>query len=61
MIRQEAFAGIRKRLDDERASLQDQIASLVTDNQGQQDDYGVGNHLADDATEVFTGVRFGWF
>jgi DnaK suppressor protein len=57
MIRQEAFVGIRKRLEEERASLRDQIESLVTDNQGQQDDYGVGNHLADDATEVFTRER----
>jgi DnaK suppressor protein len=57
MIRQEAFAGIRRRLEDERASLHDQIDSLLTDNQGQQDDYGVGNHLADDATEVFTRER----
>ena len=57
MIRQEAFTGFRKRLEDERASLRDQIDSLATDNQGQQDDYGVGNHLADDATEVFTRER----
>ena len=57
MIRQEAFAGIRKRLEDERANLRDEIASLVIDNQSQQDDYGVGNHLADDATEVFTRER----
>jgi RNA polymerase-binding transcription factor len=57
MIRQEAFAGIRKRLEDEQANLRDEIASLVIDNQSQQDDYGVGNHLADDATEVFTRER----
>jgi DnaK suppressor protein len=57
MVREERFVGIRKRLEDERASLRDQIESLVADNQGQQDDYGVGNHLADDATEVFTRER----
>jgi RNA polymerase-binding protein DksA len=57
MIRQEAFTGIRKRLEDEQASLRDQIESLGAENQGQQDDYGVGNHLADDATEVFTRER----
>ena len=57
MIRQEAFEEIRKRLEEEHASLRDQIESLVADNQGQQDDYGVGNHLADDATEVFTRER----
>jgi RNA polymerase-binding transcription factor len=57
MIRQEAFAEIRRRLEEERASLRDQIDSLAVDNQNQQDDYGVGNHLADDATEVFTRER----
>jgi DnaK suppressor protein len=57
MIRKEAFAGIRQRLEDERASLLADIESLVIDNQNQQDDYGVGNHLADDATEVFTRER----
>ena len=57
MIRQEAFAGIRTRLEQERDSLHDQIDSLAVDNQNQQDDYGVGNHLADDATEVFTRER----
>ena len=57
MVLREAFAGIRQRLEDERASLHDQINSLMIDNQNQQDDYGVGNHLADDATEVFTRER----
>jgi DnaK suppressor protein len=57
MIRQEAFTEIRRRLEQERASLRDQIDSLAIDNQNQQDDYGVGNHLADDATEVFTRER----
>jgi len=57
MIRRETFAGIRERLEEERAGLCDQIASLTSDNQNKQDDYGVGNHLADDATEVFTRER----
>jgi DnaK suppressor protein len=57
MIRREAIAGIRERLDEERKSLCGQIAALTSDNQGQQDDSGVGNHLADDATEVFTRER----
>jgi len=57
MIRREAIAGMRERLDEERNSLRDQIAALTSDNQGQQDDDGVGNHLADDATEVFTRER----
>ncbi len=48
---------MRERLDEERNSLRDQIAALTSDNQGQQDDDGVGNHLADDATEVFTRER----
>src|SRR3954467_13758797 len=57
MVLREAFAGIRQRLEEERAVLQDQINSLMVDNQNQQDDYGIGNHLADDATEVFTRER----
>jgi DnaK suppressor protein len=57
MIRREAITGIRERLDGERSSLREQIAALTSDNQSQQDDYGVGNHLADDATEVFTRER----
>jgi DnaK suppressor protein len=57
MIRTETFTGIRKRLEDERVQLCTEIDALQIENQGQQDDYGVGNHLADDATEVFTRER----
>ena len=57
MVQKEAFAGIRARLDQERASLQSDIEALAAENQAQQDDYGVGNHVADDATEVFTRER----
>ena len=57
MARKEAFAEIRKRLEDERATLLAEIDSLAIDNQNQDDEYGVGNHLADDATEVFTRER----
>jgi len=57
MIRIELFADIRKRLEDERAQLRADIDALDIENQGQQDDYGIGNHLADDATEVFTRER----
>jgi DnaK suppressor protein len=57
MIRQETFAGIRSRLEAERASLHEQIEALSSENQIQQDDSGIGNHLADDATEVFTRER----
>jgi len=57
MVEKEAIKGIRARLEQERASLQSDIESLAAENQAQQDDYGVGNHVADDATEVFTRER----
>ena len=57
MASKEAFANIRARLEQERASLRSDIAALAAENQAQQDDYGVGNHVADDATEVFTRER----
>lgn len=57
MMREEAFGPIRQRLIEERRSLIEQIDALQDDNQSQQDDYGVGNHMADDATEVFTRER----
>ena len=57
MIRREAIGGIRERLEGERTSLSAQIAALTSDNQSQQEDRGIGNHLADDATEVFTRER----
>jgi len=57
MAQNNTFAGIRARLEHERASLHSDIEALAIDNQAQQDDYGVGNHMADDATEVFTRER----
>jgi DnaK suppressor protein len=57
MAQKEAFVEARMRLERERTSLQSDIAALGADNQAQQDDYGVGNHLADDATEVFSRER----
>lgn len=57
MAQKDAFASVRARLEQERASLQSDIEALAIDNQAQQDDYGVGNHVADDATEVFTRER----
>jgi len=48
------FAELRARLVQERQSLLDDISTLAVENQAQQDDYGVGNHLADDASEVVT-------
>lgn len=57
MVRKEAFAGIRKRLEDERTQLHRDIDTLGIENQNQSTDYGVGNHLADDATELFLRER----
>jgi RNA polymerase-binding transcription factor len=57
MVQKDLFAGIRARLEQERTSLRNDIETLAIDNQAQQDDYGIGNHAADDATEVFTRER----
>ncbi len=57
MTQKEAFAGVRVRLEQERASLRRDIAALAADNQAPQDDAGIGNHMADDATEVFARER----
>ncbi|HEU5098443.1 MAG TPA: TraR/DksA C4-type zinc finger protein [Roseiflexaceae bacterium] len=57
MVAKEAYKGIRTRLEQERASLLSDIDTLSAENQAQQDDYGVGNHVADDASEVFTRER----
>ena len=57
MAQKEAFAGVRVRLEQERASLRSAIEGLAADNQAPQDDAGIGNHMADDATEVFARER----
>jgi len=57
MAQNEAFAGVRARLEQERASLRSDIAALAADNRASQDDAGIGNHIADDATEVFQRER----
>ncbi|HEX9441940.1 MAG TPA: TraR/DksA C4-type zinc finger protein [Roseiflexaceae bacterium] len=57
MADNDVLANIRTRLENERRILQSDIESLVVENEGQQDDYGVGNHLADDASELFTRER----
>jgi DnaK suppressor protein len=57
MTQKEAFAGVRVRLEQERASLRSDIKALATDNQAPQDGSGIGNHMADDATEVFARER----
>ena len=57
MLQKEVLSDIRMRLEQERTSLQSDIEALTVENQAPQDDYGVGNHVADDATEVFTRER----
>ncbi|MBK9944130.1 MAG: TraR/DksA C4-type zinc finger protein [Kouleothrix sp.] len=49
--------GIRERLEDERRRLLDDIAALDAENQLQQEDSGVGNHMADDASDVMNRER----
>ena len=55
--KKEDLAAIRMRLEQERASLLSDIAGLKADNQAPQDDAGIGNHIADDASEVFDRER----
>lgn len=57
MVRDKAHTNIRTRLEQERQSLLGDIEAIDVENHAQQDDYGVGNHIADDATEVFTRER----
>jgi RNA polymerase-binding protein DksA len=57
MAQNEAFADVRARLEQERASLRSDIAALAADNRASQDDAGIGNHIADDAAEVFQRER----
>jgi DnaK suppressor protein len=54
MARDEA---IRARLEHERQTLLGDIEAIDSENQAQQDDYGIGNHVADDASEVFARER----
>lgn len=56
-MQQHNTVAIRRRLEHERANLVSDKDALAVENQNQQDDYGVGNHLADDATEVFLRER----
>jgi len=57
MAQKEAFADVRARLEQQRASLRSDIAALAVDNQAAQDDAGIGNHIADDATDMFDRER----
>ena len=52
MVSGKALMDLRARLEEERESLLGDIQTLNTENQTQPDDYGVGNHLADDASDV---------
>ena len=51
------FAAVRAQLEQERTSLRSDIAALEAENQAPQDDAGIGNHIADGATEVFERER----
>jgi len=57
MAQNEAFASVRVRLEQERASLRSDIAALAADNQAPQDHAGSSNHMANDATGVFVRER----
>jgi DnaK suppressor protein len=52
MVSEKLLTDIRARLEKERQSLIGDIDTLAIENQTQPDDYGVGNHLADDASDV---------
>lgn len=53
----ETLAAIRKQLEAERADLHSQIDAIEIENQSPQDDAGIGNHMADDASELFVRER----
>jgi DnaK suppressor protein len=57
MVARDLIDGLHKRLEDERAELVSQLDALQIDNDEQQADSGVGNHLADDASELFLRER----
>jgi DnaK suppressor protein len=52
MVSEKGLTDLRARLEKERRSLLGDIDTLNIENQTQPDDYGVGNHLADDASDV---------
>lgn len=54
MVNKKALADLRERLEKERESLASDIDTLNSENQIQSDDYGIGNHLADDASDIVT-------
>jgi len=49
---------IRKRLNEDRASLEEQIASLEQENEDNQvEEMGIGHHYGDDATDMMLRER----
>lgn len=57
MASNQVSEGIRARLEAERRQLEDDVAALDAENKLPQDDAGVGNHLADDASDVMNRER----
>jgi DnaK suppressor protein len=53
MLTPEQLASLRQALLDEQAQLQEDREGLTTDELSTDEEIGVGNHMADDATEVF--------
>ncbi|KPV52608.1 conjugal transfer protein TraR [Kouleothrix aurantiaca] len=51
------FAAVRGRLEAERERLHGDIAALDAEDQQPSDDAGIGNHIADDATDVMNRER----
>lgn len=54
---QQQFDAMRSRLQAERDRLQGDIAALDAEDQQPSDDAGIGNHIADDATDVMNRER----
>jgi DnaK suppressor protein len=54
---QHDYSEIRRRLEADRADLEQQIVAFTAANEDQGDDYGVKNHSADDGQEVFLRER----
>ncbi len=57
MATKQTQAELRRRLEAERQQLVGDIEALQSENQAQQDDAGIGNHLADDASDVMNRER----
>ena len=57
MDTKQTHAEMRRRLEADRQQLVGDIEALQVENQAQQDDAGIGNHLADDASDVMNRER----